>query len=330
MEEFDKLLEAAQNELISPDCITVQNQDFNNPPRFEIWHWGFSLCSQKVRAVLTEKNLSYRSNELSFKNFENYNPGYVRLRMFAAGPEKLNKLALKHTMRTSVKTEGFDACVVPLLVDHKTKDIIVNSAEIIEYIDHEEPQFSLIPTDSQLKQFVHEQIMINDAIPHPGILYGCHKNDPRPDFYIKIMEGIYDRKREALEALIDQYKEDTELVHVYKTKIIKEMAGKQLQKDHSYMTKILTEFQVLINQLNQDLSRYHGPWICGNTYTMADCLWAISLYRIQWLGHSNLWAKLPKVREYAHHLYLRPALRKAFIEWPTPMPNSPHTIDVDT
>mgnify|MGYP003329715997 CR=1 FL=1 len=73
MEEFDKRLEAARNELNFTECVTVQNQSLNTTPRFEIWHWGFSLCSQKVRAVLTEKNLPYRSNELSFKNFENYN-----------------------------------------------------------------------------------------------------------------------------------------------------------------------------------------------------------------------------------------------------------------
>ena len=88
MEEFDKRLEAARDELNSNEFVTVQNQNLNKKPRFEIWHQEFSLCSQKVRAVLTEKNLSYRSNELSFKNFENYNPGYVRLRMFAAGPKK--------------------------------------------------------------------------------------------------------------------------------------------------------------------------------------------------------------------------------------------------
>ncbi|MDC0196317.1 glutathione S-transferase family protein [Gammaproteobacteria bacterium] len=330
MEEFDKRLEAARNELNFTECVTVQNQSLNTTPRFEIWHWGFSLCSQKVRAVLTEKNLPYRSNELSFKNFENYNPGYVRLRMFAAGSEKLNKLASKHTMRTSVKTEGFDACVVPLLVDHKTRDIIVDSAEIIKYIDREEPQFSLMPQNSELEQFVNKQITINDNIPHPGILYGFHKNDPRPDFYIKIMEGIYDRKRIALEALIDEFKNDTELVHVYKTKIIKEMAGKKLQKDHSYMAQILNEFRDLILQLDKDLSEYDGPWICGNVYTMADCLWAISLYRIQWLGHASLWANFQKISEYAAHLYSRPALQKAFINWPGPMPSSPHTIGINT
>ena len=83
-------------------------------------------------------------------------------------------------------------------------------------------------------------------------------------------------------------------------------------------------------QLDKDLSEYDGPWICGNVYTMADCLWAISLYRIQWLGHASLWANFQKISEYAAHLYSRPALQKAFINWPGPMPSSPHTIGINT
>ena len=89
MEEFDRRIDDARQELTVPERTTIENDDANETPRFEVWHWGFSLCSQKVRAVLNEKNIAYRSNELSFKKFENYKPGYVRLRMFAAGKKNL-------------------------------------------------------------------------------------------------------------------------------------------------------------------------------------------------------------------------------------------------
>ena len=72
-----------------------------------------------------------------------------------------------------------------------------------------------------------------------------------------------------------------------------------------------------------------GPWFFGATFTMADCLWAISLYRMQWLGHAPLWSDYPLVEEYAHRAYLRPSMKKTMIEWPNPMPPSPHTINVD-
>ena len=56
------------------------------------------------------------------------------------------------------------------------------------------------------------------------------------------MQNIYDQKRAALEPLIDQNKDDKELVRVYRAKLEKEMAGKKRQKDPIYMSSILDEF----------------------------------------------------------------------------------------
>lgn len=329
MDEFEKRVDDARRELTVSERITIQNGNSTEKPRFEVWHWGFSLCSQKVRTVLNEKNITYRSNELSFRDFENYKPGYVRLRIFAAGPKNLKFLATHHAMRTSVATEGFDGCVVPLLVDHKNRCAVIDSSEIITYLDREIPENALIPDTPDLAEATHKQIAINDSIPHPGILYGFHENDPRPDFYINIMQNIYDEKRAALEPLIEQNKEDDELVRIYRAKLTKEMAGKKLQKDSKYMVGIIDEFRSLITNLNESLSVSAGPWFCGSVFTMADCLWAVSLYRIQWLGHAYLWKSYPLVRDYAQRLYKRPPLQTAIIKWPNPMPPSPHTIDID-
>ena len=156
--EFDLRVDAARKELKDPEQVTVQNGDSTSQPRFEVWHWGQSLCSQKVRTVLTEKEIEYRSNELSFREFENYRPGYVRLRMYAAGPENLRRLAVEHTMRTSVETEGFDACVVPLLVDHEKRQAIVDSAKIISYIEREVPKVPLIPENLELAAAIKNKL----------------------------------------------------------------------------------------------------------------------------------------------------------------------------
>ena len=109
----------------------------------------------------------------------------------------------------------------PCSLSDKKQRAIVDSAEIIKYIDREIKESPLLPNQSHLAQMVQKQANINDTMPHPGILYGFHKNDPRPDFYKKMMEGIYDRKRAALELLIEQNKDDDELVKVYKAKLMK-------------------------------------------------------------------------------------------------------------
>ena len=62
---------------------------------------------------------------------------------------------------------------------------------------------------------------------------------------------------------------------------------------------------------------------------MADVTWAINLYRMQWLGVASLWKDLPRVQEYATALYKRPSIWNAVIKFPSPMPESPHTMDLE-
>ena len=95
------------------------------------------------------------------------------------------------------------------------------------------------------------------------------------------------------------------------------------------MAQIMDEFRALIRELDGQLAAQQDGFVCGPHFTLADAMWAISLYRIQWLGHGHLWADYPRVGDYAHRMYQRPAFRKTVIEWPYPMPGSPHTADVD-
>ena len=324
--DFWTLTEAARTEVGDPKRIGVAIGVGPGVPRFELYHFGFSICSQKVRTVLAEKRVSYRSNEL--RPTENYGPHYVRLRLFAAGPERMNRLAEGHTMRTSVATEGFDACVVPLLVDLEAERAVVDSAEILEYIERVVPEPELIPNDAGLAESVREQVQINDGMPHPGILYGVHAGDPRPRFMVEAMDGVYDRKRVLLERLIGENRDDPDLARAYRAKIAKEMAGKKLQKDPACMAGILREFAQSIAALDAQLAKHDGPWVCGARFTMGDSIWGVSLYRIQWLGHADLWNGYPRVDAYARRLYERPSLRSAVIEWPSDMPPSPHTAEV--
>ena len=325
--EFLARAEAARSEVQDPKRFGVTIGDSHSAPRFELYHFGFSICSQKVRTAFAEKGVAYLSNEL--EPTENFLPHYVRLRLFAAKSAGITRFAEAHTMRTSVSSEGFDACVVPLLVDLEAEKAVIDSAEILEYIEREVPSPSLIPNGPALDDSVREQIRINDGIPHPGILYGVHVNDPRPAFMAEAMEGVYDRKRVFLERMIDENGADPELVRAYRAKIAKEMAGKQIQKDATAMEEIREELAETIAALDKQLSSQSGPWVCGSRFTMGDCVWGVSLYRIQWLGHGYLWRDTARVRAYAERLYERPSLRSAVIEWPSNMPRSPHVPPLD-
>ena len=65
-------------------------------------------------------------------------------------------------------------------------------------------------------------------------------------------------------------------------------------------------------------------WVCGGTFTMADLFWAVSLFRMKWLGMDFVWegqhalntSEKPYVRAYGVRLFARPAFREAIIDWP--------------
>ena len=339
--DFENLLTAARDELDDPQRNRVLYGDEGTHPRMELFHAGLSICSNKVRVALAEKGEPYLSHEMSilaqkgiyseeFTPAENYRPGYVRLRMYVAEAQGLmSRIAQEHTLRTAVDSEGFDACVVPLLIDNEKGRGVVDSAEIVKYIDSEVPGvIKLIPDDAAQADAVMRQVKIVDGTPHPGILYGFHENDPRPDFIKHVMEDVYDVKVGALNQLIEQHKDDKQLVEVYKAKIAKELAGKKIHRDPEVIRAIRKEFQDLIVNLDAQLAGPGDEWVCGCDFTLADAVWGVSLYRIQWVGHGYLWDDFPRVRDYAHQCYKRPSIWNDVINWPSPMPESPHVADI--
>ena len=337
--ELASLVAAVNAGLGDPHRNTVVAGNGESPVRFELYHAGLSVCSQKVRTVLAEKNISYASHEMVILNSkgiysdeltpaENYSPDYVRLRLYAAKELDSTELARGYRGVSSVESEGFDACVVPTLVDHANSRVIVDSMRICEYLDQEIAGSSmLIPGDSA--DAVLRQVSIVDQTPQPALLYGYHPDDDqRPDFIKGAMSDVYDLKVEALEQLIAANHDDEEVVDAYRAKISKELGGKELQHDAEFLHGIREQTREIITGLEETLAGHEHRWVCGEEFTLADVCWGVSLYRIHWLGLASLWKDLPRVQAYTELLYKRPSLRNAVIEFPSPMPESPHTADV--
>lgn len=339
--EVAGLVAAVNAELTDPNRNHLVGVREGQPVRFELYHAGLSVCSQKVRAVLAEKGVAYASHELSILNSkgiysdeltpaENYSPNYVRLRLIGGKQAGLG-FASGYTGTSSVETEGFDACVVPTLVDLDKSRVIVDSKKICEYLDREiSGAIQLLPDEPSLREAVMAQVSIVDTTPQPALLYGFHPDDDqRPEFIKEKMVDVYDLKLEALEALIRANSDDAEVVAAYQSKISKEQGGKGFAHDDQAQRAVRALAQEIINGLDEQLAAHASPWVCGSTFTMADITWAINLYRMQWLGVASLWKDLPRVQEYATALYKRPSIWSAVIKFPSPMPESPHTMDLE-
>jgi len=105
----------------------------------ELYHFGFSTCSQKVRLVLAEKGLDFESHEINLIAGGQHDPAYV-------------KLNPKH--------------VVPTLVHDG--HVLVESSLIIAYIDEAFPEPPLRPADPLGRYRVARWIKRVDDELHPA------------------------------------------------------------------------------------------------------------------------------------------------------------------
>ncbi len=317
--QITKLVAAANAPLTDQKMnLTVGNGE----PRFELYHFAFSLCSQKVRACLAEKAACYVAHDINLEMplLGNYDPSYVRLRM-AANPG--NALATGYTGRSSVETEGFDPAVVPTIVDHVEGRVIVDSAAICRHIDRVTPAAdTLVP--HHLESCIAGEIAIVDGTPHVAALYGAHPDgDFRPARLRQGMRGVHDRKIKKLLKARDMSEGDAGLIAAFDAKIAKEKAGREFVRSPERMREAIREIVNIVAALDLRLSDGRS-WICGSRFTLADVIWAVSLFRMKWLGMSFVWAggsmlneiRRPAVARYGRRLFDRPAFRSAAIHWP--------------
>lgn len=217
--------------------------------------------------------------------------------------------------------------MVPLLVDNKARKVVVDSMRICTYLDQaDSDSASLFPAGEPT---VIHQAEIVDTMPHLGILYGFHPDDDRrPDFIKDVMADVHDVKCQSLQRFVDDNADDPALVAAYTSKIAKEQAGKALAFDAQRQRSIRNTVQDLLRGLQETLAKSVGPWVCGKDFTFGDIAWGISLYRMHWLGLAPLWADMPEISAYETRICARPSIREQVIDYPSPMPPSPHTADL--
>ena len=70
-----------------------------------------------------------------------------------------------------------------------------------------------------------------------------------------------------------------------------------------------------MKRLDQELEKSGGPWVCGETFTLAD-ICGPDLRPNQWLDLESIWEDLPKTTEWYDRVQRRPC----FIEGVHPLP----------
>ena len=270
---FEQLVAAANEVLAHPRrdaTIGVDDGSATATPRFELHHAAPSLCSFKVRTVLFERGIPFRSHDMNILPSggsipENYRPEYVRLRMHGAPNAKLVDGC---TGASSVATEGFDPCVVPTLVDHEKERVVVDSARICEHLDREWTLGDPLMPDGMADE-IRSQIDLVDRAPHVAVLYGAHpESDNRPDGLRVNIKDVHAKKIAAIEVMMGEVRAKMktkmnnaeETLAAYRAKIIKESSASQFVYDGQRMRAAHEAMGEHVEALATQLEGGAGPW----------------------------------------------------------------------
>lgn len=309
--------EPGRRSVVSPDHPAPDRprDEATEDPRLELYHFVMSICSQKSRAALFEAGQTFGSNELVIMPplNENYVSEYVELRM-ASDAAQNAPLVGSYSGATNVSEEGFDPLVVPTLVDHAEKRVITDSKEIAFYADKLSGG-RLIP--QPLSDTVLAEVEIVDQLPHAGLFYGANPDgDTRPPVIQKGMQDAHLRKIEQVERRKANLPAGSSLHKAYEHKLMKERAGRLFVSDPQNMRNIIAQARDTIRPLEQRLAGRGKEWVAGDSFTLADIFWGVSLFRLLYLGYDWIWADLPEISTYAKRAFQRPSIVNGAIRWP--------------
>lgn len=287
--------------------------DTSARPRYELFHAAGSICSHKVRAVLAHHGFGYRSHTINLFTGQTYLPAYVRLRM--AGCDRLGpKLAAHHDGSTSASRGGCDGAVVPTLVDWEADAVLVDSKLICLHLDNEvEAARRLRP--AALAGQIDEELEIVDNLPNYQMLM-ARPGGPAGSGLAKA--SFSERKVAWCDAYLRDHADEEVLVRAYTAKRAKEASAAAFLFSDSALDAARASAVAALQALEARLVRSGGPWLHGDTFTMADLFWGIELIRMKNVGAAASWAgdRLPRVAGFLAAAQQVPAIRTAVIEWP--------------
>ena len=261
---------------------------------FELYHNALSLCSKKARICMAELGLPYRSHPIDLIETGSYEN--LSRRFLAVNP----------------------AATVPVLV-HKGHPIY-ESHEQIRYAADHAPDTSprLVPDDpdrqAEMQAWIDRASLTGDPMAEQGRSAG----NAVPGLTVPLFAGMIDdiAWRKILEGL---------LFHIDRRRPLVFMALKArgVEKLHTLgpFMKIVARSRDHMNEhldrLEAQLQRSGGPWILGETFSLADVSWVVIFERLLESDYLHVFLDVgqrPAVSAYWDALRARPSYRQALSE----------------
>jgi len=261
---------------------------------FELYHNPLSLCSMKSRVCLAELGIPYASRPIDLIEtgcYENIRPAFL-----AVNP----------------------AGTVPVLV-HAGHPIYESHEQIRYAADHAPPGSPrLVPDDpalaAEMQRWVDRSSLTDDPLERGDESAG----NAIPGLTVPIFAAMIDRIAlwKILEGLLFHIDRRRPLVFL----VLKARGLEQLTKLRPVIGAIRRSHRQLadhLDALEQQLRDSGGPWILGETYSLADVSWCVIFERLAQVDCESVHLRdelRPECTAYWARLKARPSYRAAILD----------------
>jgi len=231
-----------------------------------LYHGDISNCSMRVRMALEEKQLPWVSHHLDLKKNETRTPAY-----FAINPYGL----------------------VPALVHDGV--LMIESDDIIEYLDDTFAQHPLRPADQAGRDEVHRLLKLAT---------GIHIKAVKVTIYTNKMRGVFKHSSQDSEEYARLQKDPTLIEFHRKSGSAEGFSPQEVENAASILRDCF-------GQLEKALSQHR--WLVGDTFSLADITWVPLHFTLT--GANFSFEPYPRVRAWAEALRERPSFQSGVLKW---------------
>lgn len=263
----------------------------DNKPK--LYYFYTSYYSQKTLMFLHEKGIDFDTQVINLPGEETKTPWYLAINPKGEVP------AMKHG-----------------------QNIINGSDEILEYIEkYNIGTRSLYPADPSEKK--KHEFWMSQLVPLPigpltyGIAYNPHL---RQNQNAEIPGAMFPRMRNTMDNRSANLRQKAAESAGTPAEAVLFAKAAYHDKQHYIFTseveynRMLREMNDMMDEVEVELGTHRNKsWLIGNTFTASDCILAICLRRLYWIGHENYVTNdsRPLLKKYWYRLQSRDSFIKS-------------------
>ena len=246
--------------------VTPTNKSVLEFAGLHLYHSGISNCAMRVRMTLEEKGLAWTSHHLNILRKEHITPEY-----FGINPNGL----------------------VPTLVHDGS--VIIESDDIIDYLDDQFPDPALKPTDDSDREDMYHWLRRAT---------GIHLEAVKPYIYYKRV-GKRMAHSDAEDEKYRSLQKNPDLLKFHRKSTNEGFSDQEIRQAMTTLNDCFSEMDAILEK---------HDWLAGNRFSLADIAWVPLQFTLERLAGYEF-ASLGNVADWTRRLSARDSYQDGIIKW---------------